>query len=491
MSDEGGAVRSRNATNSSGAVRSRNATNSTGRVLVVDDDHAMCRSIERGLAVHGFEVQTITDPGEVEARLGAEDFDVVITDLNLRGVSGLDVTRKALEMRPGLPVVVITAFGSLEAAIGAIRAGAFDFLTKPFDVEVAAISVARAVRFRRLNDDVRRLREAALRPAFDELVGTSPAMTRLYDLLDRLRDSEITVLVTGESGTGKELVARALHRSGRRADGPFVAVNCAALPEALLESELFGHVKGSFTDAKAARTGLFAQAHGGTLFLDEVGELPLGVQAKLLRALQDRAVRPVGGDRELPFDARIVAATNRDLEAAVERGTFREDLYFRLAVVEIDVPPLRDRGEDVLLLAQHWLEQAAKQAGKPVRGIAHDAAEQLLAYHWPGNVRELRNCMERAVALGRFDTLTVDDLPDRVRKHRSSHVLVVAESPSELVPLDEVEKRYVLRVLDAVQGHRGKAAKILGLNRNTLYRKLDAWGRPGAASDDDDAEGAP
>jgi two-component system response regulator HydG len=448
-----------------------------GSVLVVDDDAGVRRILERGLSTFGFRVRTAEDLAEVEPLLRAEDFDVVVTDLNLRRGTGLEVTHTVLDMRPGIPVIVITAFGSLEAAVNAIRAGAFDFLAKPFDLQVVAIAIERAVRFRRLNDDVKRLRGQAEEGArFHDLVGRSPAMCRLYDLLERVRESDVSVLVTGESGTGKELVARALHATGRRSAGPFVAVNCAALPEPLLESELFGHVKGAFTDAKTARTGLFVQAHGGTLFLDEVGELPAGMQPKLLRALQDRVVRPVGGDREVPFDARIVAATNRDLVSAVEAGRFREDLYFRLNVLEVEVPPLRIRGNDVLLLAQHFLDRAAAAEGKAVRSISPEAAKKLLTYRWAGNVRELRNCIERAVALCRLDAITPDDLPDRVREFAPARVANVAEDVDELLSLEEVERRYILRVLEAVNGHRGQAAKILKLDRKTLYRKLEAWG---------------
>ncbi len=457
-----------------------------GRVLVLDDDAAMCRILERGLAREGFDVKAVVTPREVHDLLAAEDFDVLVVDLNLRGTTGLEVAREALALRPGIPVVVITAFGSLDAAVSAIRAGAFDFLTKPFEIEVAAIAIERAVRFRRLHDDVRRLREAGgHRPAFEELVGKSPAMQRLYDLVDRIRDSDATVLVTGESGTGKDLVARALHRTGRRARGPFVAVNCAALPEPLLESELFGHVKGAFTDARAPRTGLFVQAHRGTLFLDEVGELAPGTQAKLLRALQDRVVRPVGSDCEVPFDARVIAATNRDLAHAVERGTFREDLFFRLGVLEIEVPPLRARGNDVLALAQHFLAQATEEAGKPVRSISVDAARLLVDYSWPGNVRELRNYIERAVALSRYDTITVDDLPERVRRHEPGKRRDFPDELEHFVPLEEIEKRYTLRVLEAVKGHRTRAAEILGVDRKTLYRRLESWApsTPGTGDD--------
>jgi two-component system response regulator HydG len=284
------------------------------------------------------------------------------------------------------------------------------------------------------------------------------------------------VLIVGESGTGKEVAARALHRLSSRADRPFVAVNCAAIPESLIESELFGHIRGAFTDARAARVGLLAQANGGTLFLDEIGELPLGSQAKLLRVLQERAIRPVGAERELPFDARIITATNRDLERAVEEGRFREDLFFRIHVLLVELPPVRSRGGDVLLLAQHFLLQVATRLGKPVTGIGPAAAELLLTYHWPGNVRELMNCVEHAVALARYEQIAPEDLPQRVRSYRRSHVIVAGENPSELVPLEEVERRYILRVLDAAAGNKRLAARVLGLDRKTLYRKLERYG---------------
>jgi len=285
------------------------------------------------------------------------------------------------------------------------------------------------------------------------------------------------VLVTGESGTGKELVARALHKRGRRSGGPFVAINCAAVPESLLESELFGHVRGAFTDACAARTGLFVQANGGTLLLDEIGELPLSLQPKLLRVLQERAVRPVGGDAEIPCDVRLVATTNRDLEAAVAEGTFREDLYFRINVIQIEMPPLRARGSDVLLLAQHFIERYAGGAGKRVVGLSPEAAERLLAHDWVGNVRELQNCMERAVALARSERVALEDLPEKLRRRHRSRVPVGADDPSALVPLEEAERRHILHVMETVQGNKTVAAQVLGLDRKTLRRKLERYRR--------------
>src|SRR5213596_172780 len=292
-------------------------------------------------------------------------------------------------------------------------------------------------------------------------------LDRLYYWAKRARESRST---SDDDGLGGR---------GRRKDGPFVAVNCAAMPEHLLESELFGHVRGAFTDARAARTGLFVQAHRGTLLLDEIGELPLALQPKLLRALQERAVRPIGGNEEVPFDVHLVATTNRDLESAVEEGRFREDLYFRVNVIHVAMPPLRARGSDVLLLAQHFLVHHAGKAGKRVTGLSPEAAERLLAYTWPGNVRELQNAMERAVALAQYDHVTVDDLPETIRSYRPSHVLIAADDPSELVPLEEAERRYILRVVENVGGNKTLAARVLGIGRKTLYRKLVQYGASG------------
>ena len=451
------------------------------RILAVDDDPAMIDTLRRSLTRRGFTVDATTSAKDALERLGQDDPDVLLTDLRMREMDGIALCVRALDVRPDLPVVVITGFGSLETATQAIRAGAYDFVTKPFDVDAVEMVLQRAVEHRRLREEVRRLRaRTGDGVGFGELIGESEAMRRVYDLVDRVGGSDTTVLLHGETGTGKELVARALHRRSRRSAGPFVAINCAAMPETLLESELFGHARGAFTDARAARRGLFLQADQGTLFLDEIGEMPMAMQVKLLRVLQERRVRPVGADAEVPFDARIVAATHRDLQSMVDEGRFREDLYFRLGVVPISLPPLRARGQDVLLLAQVLLAEAASGGAKEIRGFAPDAARLLLAYSWPGNVRELRNCVEHAVALARFDVVTVDDLPERVRSHRPEHLLVVPSAdPEELVPLEEIERRYVLKVLEAVDGHRGRAAKVLGLDRKTLYRKLERWGEKG------------
>ncbi len=448
------------------------------RALIVDDDVAMCEMLRANLSRRGFDVVACGVANEAFEVLRTADFDVVVTDLNMRGMNGLELCERIVADRPDVPVVVITAFGSLDTAIGAIRAGAYDFIPKPFDIEVFVVALNRAVQHHALRDEVTRLRRSVDEAQhLDELIGNSPPMLRLYGLIDRIRDSDATVLVTGESGTGKELVARALHRRSRRASGQFVAINCAAVPDNLLESELFGHVRGAFTDARAARIGLFAHADGGTLFLDEIGELPSGLQPKLLRALQERKVRPLGADAEVEFDARLIVASNRDLEAAVEERRFREDLYYRINVVHLDVPPLRSRGNDVLLLAQHFLQRASARAGKRIVGLSLAAAERLLAYSWPGNVRELQNCIERAVAMAQYTQVALEDLPETVRDHRRSHVVSVSDDPAELLPVEEVERRYILRVVEAVGGNKTEAARILGFDRTTLYRKLERYDR--------------
>jgi len=447
-----------------------------GRLLVVDDDDDLRELLVAGLGAQGHDVVGCASAESALAALADRDFDVIVADINLPGMNGIELCSRVIEERPEQVVMVITAFGSMKSAIAAMRAGAWDYITKPFDVEAVALRIGRVVQDCRIRDEARRLRAVVeVKESFGGILGSSPAMQKVYDLLERVRDSEASVLVTGESGTGKELVARALHDRGPRRGGPFVAVNCSAVPENLLESELFGHAKGAFTDARSDRLGLFSQANGGTLFLDEIGEIPLLVQPKLLRALEERKVRPVGSNVEVDIDVRIVAATNRDLEAAVEEQRFREDLYFRINVIHVDLPPLRSRGTDVLTLAQHFLGRYALQAGKDVRGISPSAAQRLCDYEWPGNVRELRNCMERAVALTRYTDIAVEDLPERVAKYRRSHVVVASDDPSELVPLEEVERRYIMRVVEAVAGNKTMASKILGLDRKTLYRKLERY----------------
>jgi len=446
------------------------------RILCIDDDHDHCELLKAALSQLGFEVEATTSPTHALDLVGQQPFDVILTDLGMGEMDGLALCERILGTRPGIPVLVVTGRASMETAIGAMRAGAYDFLTKPVEPKLLAISVARAAQHQRLQAEVRRLQQAlADVPKSLDLVGDSPPMQRVRDLIARVGGSDASTLICGETGTGKELVARALHASSPRREGPFVALNCAAVPPNLLESELFGHSRGAFTDAKTARAGLFMEASGGTLFLDEIGEMPLEMQAKLLRVLQERKVRPVGSDTETEFDARIVAATHRDLEADVQLGRFRHDLYYRINVVRIDVPSLRERGSDVLALATHFLERATARGNKGKLELSPQVAERLLNYEWPGNVRELENCIERAVALARFEHLTVEDLPEKIRAYSADRFAMFANEEQEIVTVDELERRYILRVIKLIGGNKARAAQLLGLDRRTLYRKLDRY----------------
>ncbi len=447
-------------------------------VFVVDDEREMVDLIALGLKKRGFQMMTFNSGGDALTAIATHDVDVIITDLNMKGMSGLELCQKVALDRPDIPVLVLTAFGSFETAVGAIRAGAYDFVTKPVEIEALAIAVRRAAEHRSLRGELKRLNEVVANTrGRGDLIGASPAMQQVYQLIDQVSITDATVLITGESGTGKEVVARAIHERSRRKDGPFVALNCAAVPEQLLESELFGHAKGAFTDAQKSRQGLFQQASGGSLFLDEVGDMALTTQPKLLRALQEKRVRPVGAEAEILTDVRLITATNRDLEDMVEDKRFREDLYYRINVIHIPLPPLRTRGGDVLLLAQHMLRHYATVFDKKVMGLSAAAAERMLAYEWPGNVRELGNCLERAVALAHFEEIQVEDLPEKIRSQptRRSVSMTGTDHP-ELMSLEAVERRHVLRVLEACQGNRTDAAKILDLDRKTLYRKLLRWG---------------
>ena len=440
-------------------------------ILVADDDKEMCELAEASLSRRGYKVTWRLSPEEALAEIDREDFAVLLIDIHMQGMNGLELCSQALLKRPDAVVVVMTGFGTLEDAIGAMRAGAYDFITKPVSTDALALSVDRAARHRAMNDELKRLRRRVDQHELPNIVGHSESIRHMADIVERIAETDTNVLITGESGTGKELVARAIHeRSGRR--GPFLAVNCAALPETLLESELFGHARGAFTDARVARQGLFVEAHNGTLFLDEIGEMPLGMQAKLLRALQERKVRPLGTGQEIPFDSRLITATNRELEGEVEGKRFREDLFYRINIVRIDVPPLRSRGHDTRMLAQYFLERAAALSGRQVTRIGRLVAEKLTDYDWPGNVRELENCMERAVALARFDEITVEDLPEKVRQFQPTEFQNMSSNPLELPSMEEVEERHIRRVLTAVGGNKTLAAKVLKLDRRTLYRKL-------------------
>lgn len=445
------------------------------RLLVIDDQASMTQWLCSDLQSRGFDATASNSPHEVITQLPHLPYDAVLTDVRMPKVSGLELCSEITARRPDIPVIVMTAFGNMESAIEAMRSGAYDFITKPLEVDLLEIALKRALGHRHLQLQLEELeKQVQGNSDLGELVGENPIMQDLFEQIRRAGPSGASILVTGESGTGKELVARALHETSNRKEKPFIAVNCAALPEALIESELFGHAKGAFTDAREARKGLFTQAEGGTLFLDEIGDLPLSLQAKLLRVLEQRTIRPVGSDKELPIDVRVLSATHQDLEQSVDREEFRQDLFYRLNVIEIEVPPLRARGNDVLVLAQTFLKRFASKMGKAVIGIAEPAAAKLLSYDWPGNVRELRNVLERAVAMSQYDKIIVDDLPSRVSKFTREEVVFGSEDPANLVSLAELENRYIKHVLQMVGNNRSRAARLLGLDRKTLYRKLKA-----------------
>ncbi|MCH2177546.1 MAG: sigma-54 dependent transcriptional regulator [Mariniblastus sp.] len=413
-----------------------------------------------------------TSGNELQPSRALAPYDAILTDIKMPGLDGLRFCQILGEYRANLPVIVMTAYGSMETSIEALRAGAFDFVTKPVELELLRASLVRATEHSRLKQQIRSLKAHTGLNQFDQLIGDSEVIRKLKDQLSRVVNSSASVLLTGESGSGKEVAARALHSQSERNDKPFVAVNCAALPESLIESELFGHVKGAFTDARQDRDGLFLQADGGTLFLDEIGELPIEMQPKLLRCLEQKTVRPVGGKTEQPFDVRLITATNRDLENEVEAKRFREDLYYRINVLEIAIPSLRTRGTDVLILAKHFLDQFAAQTGRPLRQFDENATRKLLAYDWPGNVRELRNVVERGEVLSRSEQITIDELPDKIANYQSTQLVIGDQDNQPLASLDIIEHRYIQYVLRQTGGNKTEAAKILGLDRKTLYRKL-------------------
>ena len=435
------------------------------RVLVVDDDADMSAMLARHLESEDMAVVAATGGRAALQALASQEFDVVVTDLVMGDVGGLDVLAAAGRCRPAPRVILMTAFGTLETAIEALRQGAYDYLAKPFKLAEVTAAVGRAFDDHRLRRENERLRaEVERHRGFDRLLGRSKIMQETVSQIRAVAESESSVLLLGESGTGKELVAQALHWASPRRGGRFVAVNCAAVPETLLESELFGHEKGAFTGADRRREGLFAAANGGTLFLDEIGDMALATQAKLLRVLQDRAVRPLGGTSSTQLDLRIVAATNQDLPAMVKDGRFREDLYYRLAVIPIRLPSLRERREDIMLIAEHYLRETAGRLGKCIEGFDETAIAWMEHHAWPGNVRELENVIERAVVLARHPRITRADLG-------TEFTLDEAGSPFRPT-LAKLEGQYVRRVLEEVRGDKVAAAKILGVSVRTLQRRF-------------------
>jgi DNA-binding NtrC family response regulator len=450
------------------------------RILIVDDEKQIRRILSVLLTEHGYDVAEAESGEEALALQPEFQPQVVLLDLSLPGIDGLETLRRLHERDPRIDCLMMTAYGTIRSAVEAMRRGAFDYLTKPFDNDELLLIVSRALELRRLNAEVEALRnELEARYGFSEIIGISPQMQEVFRVMAKVARVDATVLIVGESGTGKELVARAIHRRSTRAAGPFVAVNCSAVPQTLIESEFFGHEKGAFTDARASRPGKFEQADGGTLFLDEIGDLSVEAQAKLLRALQDRQITRLGARRPTPVDVRVIAATNKDLERAVREGAFREDLYWRINVVSITLPPLRQRREDLPLLLDHVLDRFNRELGLAVKSIAPEARRLLLEYDWPGNVRELENTLCQAMILCDEDVLMVSDLPPRIRgelpegpisSSSDLNKLKLADAVREAT--DRLEKMMIQARLAEHKGNRTATAEGLGISRKTLFNKM-------------------
>ncbi len=443
-------------------------------ILLIDDDDSLRRVMEFSLQEAGYRVQTAAS-GEDGLRLFEKDsFDAVITDITMPGMNGMEVLETMHHQDARLPVIIITAYGTIESAVEAMKQGAFDYITKPFNRDELRITLHRALTMRRLEKENVELRaEVKGKYRFDNIVGSSEKIRDVLDMAGRVAASDATVLITGESGTGKELLAKGVHYNSLRSDGPFVAVNCAAIPENLIESELFGHMKGSFTGAAKDKEGKFELADGGTLFLDEIGDLRIDLQAKILRALQERHVDRVGGAHPVAVDVRVIAATNKDIERLVKERNFREDLYYRLSVIPLHMPPLRERKDDIPLLVNHFVRKF-----NPSRdvGVDREALALLTGYGWPGNVRELENTIERASVLKRGSAITPAELPDKVKKEKNSVENIVLNLPDEGISLEDLEKNLIIKALERNKGNQTRAAEYLGITRPTLIYRMEKYG---------------
>ncbi len=454
--------------------------NKQNTVLVVDDDSAHRTMLRTLIGGWEYAVSEADDGSTAVERIKETAFDLVLMDVRMVKVSGLEALATIKAVNPAIPVIIMTAYSSVETAVKALKQGAHDYLTKPLDFDKLRLTIERAMEHTRLKEENRLLRET-LGQQFDSqnIIGRSPAMLKLLETVSQVAPSEATVLISGESGTGKELIAGALHFNSLRKGGPFVKINCAAITETLLESELFGHEKGAFTGADRRKEGRFSQAHGGTLLLDEVSEMSLMMQVKLLRALQEREFNRVGGEATIQVDVRVIAATNKDLMEQINDGAFREDLYYRLNVVELEVPPLSHRKEDIPLLAQHFLETFVAKNRKEIKGFTPKAMDNLIRYDWPGNVRELMNAVERGVVLARTDYLDVTDfsfMQNSMLQTDRDSADSAALSVNGDVPLEEIEKAAILSTLQAAGGNKSEAARRLGITRKTLHKKLKAYG---------------
>ena len=445
-------------------------------IMVIDDEPLMRMTVQDALAAEGFGVMTAETGRKGIDLFKNKHVDVLITDLRLPDMDGIEILKEVKAVNPAIQVILITGFGSIDSAVNAMKEGASDYLTKPFAMDELLLIIKRILRMKQLEEENVSLRKKVEeRYGLEGLVGKSPQMLKLYELIETVAQTDTTVLISGESGTGKELAANAIHFQSPRKKGPFVKVNCAALPETLLESELFGHEKGAFTGALRQRKGRFEMADGGTLFLDEIGDISLGVQVKLLRVLQERQFERVGGNETLSVDVRLICATQKDLKDEIRKGAFREDLYYRLNVVPIALPPLRERREDVLLLADHFIDKFSKKMGKEITGLTGDAKTLLLKYPFPGNIRELENMLERAIALIKGKVIQAEDLPDELCGQPSS-IQDVCNRIRGSKPLASAtklfEKEYIQSVLEKTQGKKGQAADTLGISRKTLWEKI-------------------
>lgn len=444
-------------------------------ILLIDDDDSLRRVMEFSLVEAGYTVRAAASGEEGVAAFEQNAFDAVITDITMPGMSGLDVLKTIRQADPGLPVIIITAYGTIESAVEAIRQGAVDYITKPFNRDEMRLALERALKMRRLERENVGLRaEVAERYRFSGIIGTSQKMKDMLELAGRVAASDASVIITGESGTGKELLAKGIHFNSGRAEGPFIAVNCAAIPDTLIESELFGHVKGAFTGAIRDKEGKFELADGGTIFLDEIGELRVELQAKLLRVIQERQVDRVGGGLPIPIDVRIIASTNKDLERAVREGAFREDLFYRISVIVLRLPPLRDRRDDIPLLAEYFLRKFVRSGDATIDAAAMAA---LMTYGWPGNVRELENVMERATVLRRGDTIMIADLPEQVLKSGSLGLeSIILNLPEDGLSLEDLEKQLIIKALEKQKGNQTRAAEYLRITRPTLIYRMEKYG---------------
>ena len=444
------------------------------RILVVDDDEITCNLLEEVLSKEGYTVQKALNGRQAIDQGEKQTYDVVLTDIKMTGVDGMEVLRAYRQKNSETIIIMMTAFGSIETAIRAIKEGAYDYVSKPFKLDEIKLTIQRALEQKRLlEENIYYRQELITKYKLENIVGGSPRMLQVYKTIARVAESRSTVLLMGESGTGKELIARAIHFNSPRGSRPFVAVDCSSLAETLLESELFGHVRGAFTGAVAAKKGLFEEADSGTCFLDEIGDISLAMQAKLLRVLQEHEIKRVGGTETIKIDVRIVAATNKNLEELVAEKKFREDLFYRLNVVSIHLPSLRERPEDIPLLADHFLKKFAAQNNKPACRISPEAMDILIRYRWPGNVRELENVIERTATLSGTNLIQPEDLPRRLQLEPAQ--MDLRSLPSR-IPLSELEKLYIQKVLEETGGNKKKAADILGIDRRTLYRMATRLG---------------